>query len=33
MVLISSLGELIENQMLQYCQIVLNIDDRPYIYI
>ena len=31
--LTSSLGELMEDQMLQYYQIVLNINDRAYIYI
>ena len=36
MVLASSLGELMDDQMLQYYQIVLNINDRAfaiYIYI
>ena len=32
MVLTSSLGELMEDQMLQHCKIVLNIHDRAFIY-
>ena len=33
MVLASSLGELMDDQMLQYYQIVLNINDRAFAYI
>ena len=33
MVLTSSFGELVEDQMLQYYYIGLNINDRVYIYI
>ena len=33
MVLTCSLGELKENQILQYCYIELNINDRTFIYI
>ena len=33
MVLSGSLGELKENQILQYYQIVLNINDRTFTYI
>ena len=33
MILTSSLGELMEDQMLVYCLIVLNINDRAFIYI
>ena len=33
MVLVSSLGELMDDQMLQYYQIVLNINDRAFAYI
>ena len=32
MVLTSSLGELMEDQILQYCYIVLNINDRAFTY-
>ena len=32
MVFISSLNELMEDQMLQYCQIVLNINDRAFTH-
>ena len=33
MILSYSLDELMEDQMMQYYQIVLNIHDRAYIYI
>ena len=31
--LTNAIGKIIEDQMLQYYQIVLNINDRAYIYI
>ena len=33
MVLTSSLGDLMEHQMLHYCKIILSINDRAFIYI